>query len=96
MARNLSNPTSAPSAPKAAVKMKDRDPLATGQRDAAVNRSASFNYFLEDRFEAGIALKGTEVKSIREGKAIVKIEAVDIDVDGCHYSHTPKLDIARG
>lgn len=72
MARNLSNPTSAPSAPKAAVKMKDRDPLATGQRDAAVNRSASFNYFLEDRFEAGIALKGTEVKSIREGKANLK------------------------
>ena len=37
-----------------------------------VNRSASFNYFLEDRFEAGIALKGTEVKSIREGKANLK------------------------
>jgi SsrA-binding protein len=45
---------------------------ARGKRDAAFNRSASFNYFLTDKFEAGIALRGTEVKSIREGKANLK------------------------
>ena len=57
---------------KSPVKLKDRDPVATGRRDAAFNRSAGFNYFLTDRFEAGIALRGTEVKSIREGKAQLK------------------------
>ena len=71
MPRSLSNPTTA-AQPKPAVKPKDRDPVASGQRDAAFNRSASFNYFLSDRFEAGVALRGTEVKSIREGKANLK------------------------
>ena len=33
------------------------------------NRKARHNYFLEDKFEAGIMLKGTEVKSLRDGKA---------------------------
>ena len=32
------------------------------------NKKASFEYFLLDKFEAGIKLKGTEIKSIREGK----------------------------
>ena len=71
MPRSLSNPTVA-NAPKPVVKEKDRDPVAAGMRDAAFNRSASFNYFLTDRFEAGVALRGTEVKSIREGKANLK------------------------
>jgi SsrA-binding protein len=53
-------------------KTKPREPVASGERDAAYNRSASHNYFLMDKFEAGIALRGTEVKSIREGKANLK------------------------
>ena len=53
-------------------KPAERDPVAMGSRDAAVNRSASHNYFLTDRFEAGVALRGTDVKSIREGKANLK------------------------
>jgi len=35
----------------------------------AVNRKATHEYFIEDRFEAGLVLKGWEVKSLREGKA---------------------------
>src|SRR6202451_3179810 len=35
----------------------------------AVNRKARFDYFIEERFEAGIALMGWEVKSMRAGKA---------------------------
>src|SRR6478736_689406 len=58
-----------------------RDPVASGERDAAVNRAASHNYFLLDRFEAGVALRGTEVKSIREGKANLK-DAYGIVKDG--------------
>ncbi len=36
------------------------------------NRKAKHNYFLEDRFEAGMVLSGTEVKSLRDGKADLK------------------------
>jgi SsrA-binding protein len=71
MPRSLSNPTVA-AQPKPAVKQKDRDPVAAGMRDAAFNRAASHHYALSDRFEAGVALRGTEVKSIREGKANLK------------------------
>lgn len=34
----------------------------------ALNKRAKFDYFIEDKFEAGIALSGWEVKSLREGK----------------------------
>ena len=49
--------------------VRPRDPVASGERDAAHNRIASHNYFLLDKVEAGVALRGTEVKSIREGQA---------------------------
>ncbi len=35
----------------------------------AVNRKARFDYFIEERFEAGLSLEGWEVKSMRAGKA---------------------------
>jgi len=35
----------------------------------AVNKKARFDYFIEERFEAGLALEGWEVKSLRAGKA---------------------------
>ena len=38
----------------------------------AVNRKARFDYFIEDQYEAGLVLKGTEVKSLRIGKANLK------------------------
>ena len=38
-----------------------------GIKIAAQNRKAFHDYFVEDRYEAGIELKGTEVKSIRAG-----------------------------
>jgi SsrA-binding protein len=41
----------------------------TGEKIVTVNRKASFNYHLLERFEAGIALTGSEVKSMREGGA---------------------------
>lgn len=49
-----------------------RDPIASGERDASQNRSASHDFFLLERFEAGIQLQGTEVKSVREGRANLK------------------------
>src|ERR1700749_2566722 len=65
-------------------KAKPREPVAAGERDAAVNRAAGHNYFLLDKFEAGIALRGAEVKSIREGKANLK-DAYGIIKDGEAY-----------
>ena len=49
-----------------------RDPTAAGERDASVNRAAAHNYFLLEKFEAGIVLTGTEVKSVRAGRANLK------------------------
>lgn len=37
-----------------------------------LNRKARFNYEIEDEYEVGIVLKGTEIKSIRNGKANIK------------------------
>jgi SsrA-binding protein len=50
-----------------AKKVKKSDFIATGQ--IAVNRRATFDYAIEETFVAGIELKGTEVKSLRLGKA---------------------------
>ena len=38
----------------------------------ANNKKAFFDYFIEDRFEAGIELVGSEVKSIKAGKTSIK------------------------
>ena len=68
-----------------------RSPKAAGQHDAAVNRIASHNYFLLEKFEAGVVLSGTEVKAIRGGKANLK-DAYGLVKDGelwllnCHIS----------
>lgn len=62
-------------------KRKRRDPIAAGERDATVNRAAAHNYFLLEKFEAGIVLTGTEVKSIRSGRANLK-DAYGLVKDG--------------
>tara|TARA_Y100000992_G_scaffold285171_1_gene235914 strand:- start:1029 stop:1499 length:471 start_codon:yes stop_codon:yes gene_type:complete len=41
---------------------------STGLKIICLNRKASFNYFFENLLEAGIVLKGSEIKSVREGK----------------------------
>ena len=47
---------------------KDGDDKKQGQSTIALNKRARFDYFIEERFEAGIALEGWEVKSLRAGK----------------------------
>tara|TARA_B100000035_G_scaffold284245_1_gene267034 strand:- start:1160 stop:1630 length:471 start_codon:yes stop_codon:yes gene_type:complete len=39
-----------------------------GLKIICLNRKASFNYFFDDLIEAGVVLKGSEIKSVREGK----------------------------
>ena len=43
----------------------------SGLKVICLNRKASFNYFFEDLLEAGIVLKGSEIKSIRDGKVSI-------------------------
>lgn len=48
------------------------------------NKKAYFDYFIEDKYEAGISLKGSEVKSVKEGKISIKDSYCGID-DGEIY-----------
>lgn len=41
------------------------------QKTVAENRRARYEYYIEDKFEAGLALQGTEVKSLRAGEATI-------------------------
>lgn len=55
------------------------------------NRKAFHDYFIEDKFEAGVVLEGWEVKAIREGRvqlrdSYVKIKDGEIWLLGCHIS----------
>jgi SsrA-binding protein len=64
-------------------------------KDVAVNRQAFHNYEILEKFEAGIVLTGTEIKSARDGKVNLKdsyglVKAGEIWLLNCHispYSH---------
>ena len=64
----------------------------------ANNKKAFFDYFIEDKYEAGIELFGTEVKSLRMGKCSVKesfirIERGEVYIYGMHISPYEKGNI---
>ena len=64
---------------------------SSGQKLICLNRKASFNYFLLELLEAGIELKGSEVKSIRDGKVSIA-DSYAADKDGEIFlinSHIP-------
>lgn len=46
------------------------------------NQRAGYDYFLEDKYECGLSLLGTEVKSLRQGKGIINEAYVTIDSSG--------------
>ena len=50
-----------------------------GRKVVAQNRKARHDYAIEDTYEAGLVLQGTEVKSLREGRASLVDGFVDID-----------------
>lgn len=45
----------------------------------AQNKRASYDFFLEEKYEAGLVLQGTEVKSLRQGKAQINESYISID-----------------
>ena len=67
----------------------------------ANNKKARYEYFIEDVFEAGIVLKGTEVKSIRQGKVSIKesfcqIISGELYIEGMHitpYEHGNRYNV---
>ncbi len=64
----------------------------------ANNKKAYFDYFIEEEYEAGIALHGTEVKSIRMGRCSVKesyirVEHGEVFLYGMHISPYEKGNI---
>ncbi len=62
-----------------------------GQKIICLNRKAGFNYFFIELLEAGIVLKGSEVKSLREGKGSIA-DSYAVDSGGEIYlinSHIP-------
>ena len=72
----------------------------------ALNRKASFEYFLMEKFEAGLSLVGSEIKSIRAGQTSIQEAYVDVqegkeawlveahiapyEQAGTHFNHEPK------
>ena len=64
----------------------------------ANNKKAYHDYFIEDTYEAGIALAGTEVKSLRMGKcsikeAFIRVESGEMFIYGMHISPYEKGNI---
>ena len=73
-------------------------PIKTGVKLLSENRKARHEYFIEDTYECGIALIGTEVKSIRMGKVNIKdsyakVKDGEIFVVGMHVSPDEKGNI---
>ncbi len=72
-----------------------KDNKDRGERVVATNRKAFHDYAIEERLEAGIVLKGTEVKSLREGKvnfrdSYASVDRGEVFLHHCHispYSH---------
>ena len=73
-------------------------PKPEGIRPIASNRKAFHDYFVEERFEAGIQLHGTEVKSLRQGAVNLKdafchVKNGELFVQGMHISPYEKGNI---
>lgn len=62
--------------------MAKKQPDNPGEKTVAANRRARHDYFIEDSWEAGLVLTGTEVKSMREGKATITEAYVRLDKNG--------------
>ena len=83
-----------------------KNKLLYGKKIICLNRKASFNYFFKELLEAGIVLKGSEVKSLRDGKgSIADSYAVDnngelflinshipLYRESSYNNHNPKAD----
>ena len=77
---------------------KGKDMAKAANRLIANNKKARHDYFIEDTYETGIVLHGTEVKSLRQGKCSIKesfirIEDGEVIIYGMHISPYEKGNI---
>ena len=63
------------------VAKAQKKPEKSGERIVTQNRAASYNYHILEKHEAGLVLHGTEVKSLREGKANIRDAYVEFKPD---------------
>jgi SsrA-binding protein len=73
------------------VSPKAKKPDKKGEQMVAQNRAASYNYHLMEKYEAGMVLRGTEVKALREGKANIRdayatVRNREVWLLNCHIS----------
>ena len=61
-----------------------KDKIADGEKLIVKNRRAVFDYFIEERFEGGLVLVGSEVKSMREGKVDIVDSFAAVERDGLY------------
>jgi SsrA-binding protein len=74
--------------------MHNKARAVSGHKIIAKNKKARFDYELGERLEAGLVLKGTEVKSLRLGKgnltdSYAKVKEGEVWLMGCHISAYP-------
>jgi SsrA-binding protein len=74
------------------AKASSEKPAAAALRPIASNRRARFEYEILDTFEAGVALRGPEVKSLREGRANLNgafaiVRRGEVWLIGCQIAH---------
>ena len=67
------------------------------QKIVADNKKAYFDYYIEDKFQAGIVLEGVEIKSVRNGKVNLKDSYVlvknrEVFLIGAHIAEYEKAD----
>jgi SsrA-binding protein len=62
----------------------------SGHKLVAQNRKAAHDYFIEDRFEAGLVLQGSEIKSVRAGRVALK-EAYVLVEHGQAFLHNAHI-----
>jgi SsrA-binding protein len=72
------------------------DNAKQGSKTIAVNKRARFEYYIEERFEAGIALEGWEVKALREGRvqfadSYVLLKDNEAFLFGCQINPLPTV-----
>ncbi len=68
-----------------------KEKIGPGHKIICLNRKASYNFFFLEKLEAGISLKGSEVKSLRDGKGSIA-DSYAIDANGELFlinSHIP-------
>lgn len=78
--------------------MPERAGEDAGVRPIATNRRARHDYFIEDSIEAGISLVGSEVKSLREGKASLQdayamVRSGEVFLVGAHVPPYPQASL---